>query len=443
MKFLFADSFDQIDPGYNFIEDTYSPNRQIGTTDQYPHEYFGERSQKSYDGMLLSYANVYGKGKRFSDGQALRLRNEGVQKFLRFKSHATEAPIMGDCGAFAYANEKTPPFSPEEVAQFYHDCGFTHGVSVDHIIFSFSENNHIQPSDEERERYQITLNNAERFIETVTKMNYLFTPIASIQGWNPTSMAEMAKQFVAMGYNYLAVGGLVPLKVSQIHSIVSAIREVTPDCNLHLLGFAKPANIEEFLKYKITSFDSTSPLIRAFKDSRRNYWTDDYQYSAIRVPQWGKNRTLQRRIKAGQIDQDVAKENETWSLQHVRDIAAFDSEPSPEEITIALEEILQYNALIDGKDDKFLSGKHPTHDTSNNLTNNIGWQFKWNETRAQEYTKTLLARPWMHCPCRVCQEAGVEVIIFRGSNRNRRRGFHNLWWFYNHLQKILNPGPAS
>ena len=22
---------------------------------------------------------------------------------------------------------------------------------------------------------------------------------------------------------------------------------------------------------------------------------------------------------------------------------------------------------------------------------------------------------------------GVEVVIFRGNNRNRRRGFHNLW----------------
>ena len=26
----------------------------------------------------------------------------------------------------------------------------------------------------------------------------------------------------------------------------------------------------------------------------------------------------------------------------------------------------------------------------------------------------------------VCKQIGVEVIIFRGADRNRRRGFHNL-----------------
>ncbi len=432
MKFLFADSFDQIDPSYDFIEDTHGKNRQIGVTDLYPHEYFGEWRQKAYDGMLISYANVYGLGKRFSDGQALRLRNEGVQKFLRFESDKTDAPIMGDCGAFAYANQDEPPFSPEEVARFYNDCGFTHGVSVDHIIFSFSENNEAQPRKEEMKRYEITLRNAQRFIETVKKEGYKFTPVASVQGWNPVSMADMAKSFEKMGYEYIAVGGLVPLRVNQIHSAVSAIRDAVPNCEIHLLGFAKAANIGEFMKYNISSFDSTSPLIRAFKDSNRNYWTDDYQYSAIRIPQWGKNNTLTRRIKAGQIDQDIAKENEMWSLQHIRDIANFDSEPSEEEINIALEEILQYNALLD---DKLMGGKHAAHSLQNNISDDHHWQFRWNETRTKDYIKTLSSRPWKDCPCRVCKEAGVEVIIFRGSNRNRRRGFHNLWWFYNHLQK--------
>ena len=34
------------------------------------------------------------------------------------------------------------------------------------------------------------------------------------------------------------------------------------------------------------------------------------------------------------------------------------------------------------------------------------------------------------CPCEVCKAAGVEVVIFRGNNRNRRRGFHNTYVFY-------------
>jgi hypothetical protein len=32
---------------------------------------------------------------------------------------------------------------------------------------------------------------------------------------------------------------------------------------------------------------------------------------------------------------------------------------------------------------------------------------------------------------------GVEVIIFRASNRNKRRGFHNLGVYHKHLQKTV------
>lgn len=435
MKFLFADNIDQIDPSYDFIADTHGSYRKIGVTDLYPHEYFGEWDQKAYDGLLVSYANVHGKRKRYTDGQGLRLRNEGVDRFLRFKSHKTDAPIMGDCGAFTYANQEDPPYTPEEVARFYHECGFTHGVSVDHIIFSFSENNEVKPLKDEKRRYEITLRNAQRFIECVKKEGYKFTPIASIQGWNPASMAEMASLFKKMGYQYLAVGGLVPLSVVQIHTIVSAIRESVPDCKLHLLGFAKAGQIDEFMQYNITSFDSTSPLIRAFKDSNKNYWADDYQYSAIRIPQLSKNKKLVKRIQAGQVNQDTAKDNEKWSLQHIRDIAKFDSAPSEEEITIALEEILLYNTYLDND---FSPNRNVNDLFDENDSNNYPWQFRWNGKRTQEYTKTLKERPWRNCSCRICKEAGVEVLIFRGSNRNRRRGFHNLWWFYNHLQKTIS-----
>ena len=34
-------------------------------------------------------------------------------------------------------------------------------------------------------------------------------------------------------------------------------------------------------------------------------------------------------------------------------------------------------------------------------------------------------------------EAGIEVVIFRGTERNKRRGFHNLFVFNNLLHKEL------
>ena len=41
---------------------------------------------------------------------------------------------MGDCGAFTYVREETPPYSVDEVIDFYEGCGFDFGISVDHVI---------------------------------------------------------------------------------------------------------------------------------------------------------------------------------------------------------------------------------------------------------------------------------------------------------------------
>jgi hypothetical protein len=57
-------------------------------------------------------------------------------------------------------------------------------------------------------------------------------------------------------------------------------------------------------------------------------------------------------------------------------------------------------------------------------------------TRAR-IARTLEDRPWNDCGCAICRAAGVEVIIFRGSNRNKRRGFHNLGVYHQHLGRAL------
>ena len=43
-------------------------------------------------------------------------------------------------------------------------------------------------------------------------------------------------------------------------------------------------------------------------------------------------------------------------------------------------------------------------------------------------------------PVRHLQKAGINVILFRGSERNKRRGFHNLYVFRQRLDRELNAG---
>jgi len=51
--------------------------------------------------------------------------------------------------------------------------------------------------------------------------------------------------------------------------------------------------------------------------------------------------------------------------------------------------------------------------------------------------RTLQDRPWKKCGCAICKKWGIEVAVFRGNNRNRRRGFHNTHVFYRLLERLL------
>src|SRR3546814_3869028 len=55
------------------------------------------------------------------------------------------------------------------------------------------------------------------------------------------------------------------------------------------------------------------------------------------------------------------------------------------------------------------------------------------------YERTLADRPWKQCPCAICQSLSIEVVIFRASNRNKRRGIHNLGIY----KALIDSLPAS
>jgi hypothetical protein len=59
-------------------------------------------------------------------------------------------------------------------------------------------------------------------------------------------------------------------------------------------------------------------------------------------------------------------------------------------------------------------------------------------TTEMHVSRTIKDMPWKHCECDICRKVGVEVIIFRSSNRNKRRGFHNLHVYHQHVQKTLS-----
>lgn len=408
MKFIFADSQDTIDPNYDFLNDEFSKNRVIQRTDKYPHEVF---EKKPYDGMLISRGliddGVYkSSSSAYNSAQSRRLKTQGVKKFLRYY----DGEIFGDNGAFSYHNLDEPPYKVDETVSFYEDCGFDYGMSVDHIIFQYDKrfdtdgqfDDNFKVTDEMKKRYNITINNAKEFLKECDKQKVKFHPIGVVQAWSPQSMKKAARELVDMGYDYIAIGGLVPLSVDLCEEIIKAVREeIGLEIKIHLLGFAKAKQLERFVPYKITSFDSTSPLIKAFKDSTDNYFTPDKHYTAIRIPSSDGTAKLKRKISSGEINQKTAQILEQNALNSIR---AYDL--GKETLEHTLEHIERYELIF--------RDKVPT----------------------QRYKDILASKYWQICQCEICQTAKIETIIFRNSNRNRRRGFHNLWQFQRELEEL-------
>lgn len=427
MKFLYSDTQDYVDPGYDFLNDRSSPGRERYWSDVYAHEFM---DPAPYDGLLVSMSavrqatGVAASKVRYSTREEQRLLRDGARQFLRYGGpRFKDAMLLGDCGAFAYVEHPVPAYAPEEVVEFYTEAGFTHGISPDHIIFDCDLAN---PSERAvdaaiRQRFAITLANAEVFLGLVKREGMPFEPLGPVQGWSPKSMAEAAHRLERMGYRYLAIGGLVPLKVDAIKAVLTAIRErIRPETDIHLLGFAKADSIQEFTGFGITSFDSTSPLIRAFKDEKANYYSEGSDgrleyYTAIRIPQATENARLMQGIKRGQFSAEDLLRRERRALHEVR---AYDRGASSAEAT--LDAVMDYHQFL-------LRGDGT----------GAAQQDKALYKTAALVQRTLEHKPWKDCDCAVCRDIGVEVIIFRSSNRNKRRGMHNLGVYHRHLSKTI------
>ncbi|MDQ2102180.1 tRNA-guanine transglycosylase DpdA [Azospirillum isscasi] len=422
MRFIFADSLDMVDPGYDFLADRNAPGRKPYWDDVYPHEIMGA---PPYNGILVSRGIVGDhrvKGK-YTESQAMRFRRVGARAFLRLDRPSFEGmDLFGDCGAFTYADADIPPYEPSETAAFYEECGFTHGCSVDHIIFDFdpAARGMEGGSAKARERFDITLENARAFLAEHRALGAHFTPLGVVQGWSADSMAEAARRLVLMGYDYLAIGGMVPLKAPEIRAVLGRIREAVPaSTRLHVLGFAKADEIDSFRPYRMTSFDTTSPLLRAFKDGEQNYYLPGEggrlrYYTALRVPQSIENPRLQRLVKTGAF---LAEDLTAMEVAALGALRAFDRDGAG--VEDVLRPLLEYSApLVIGKPHADV-----LHDPKL-------------ARLAAQYRRTLEDRPWKDCACTICRDASVEVVIFRASNRNKRRGIHNLAVYKSHIERL-------
>ena len=411
MRFFFPDSQDQIDPGFDFVTEEHSTMRVRQRDDLYVHEVLGHGV---IDGLLVSKAIVDGRAGaagKYTLAQRHRLYRVGIRRFFRLEDAPPDFQTMGDCGAFSYFTEEVPPYTPDEVIDFYDECDFDIGIAPDHIIFGFKSNGLADPEQLKmwEFRKQLTAQLASEFLTRCRARSVRFTPMAVAHGWSPQSYASSVAELQAIGYERIALGGMVPLKTPDIISSLEEISKVRlRKTQLHLLGIMREESVANFAALGVTSFDSTSAFRQSFKDDRDNYHTTDRAYTAIRVPQVEGNAKLKRNIEAGRIVQEDAVRLERQCMRALQQYTGSDSEA---EKILGL--VREYDQIIGNRKDY-----------------------------TEAYGETLQDAPWKNCDCRICCDASINVVIFRGSERNKRRGFHNIYAFRQRINRELQVGSS-
>jgi hypothetical protein len=405
IRYFLPDAQDFV-PSFDYERETRDIDRVRQRDDRYVHEVFA--GERVHDGVLLSKAIVEstnGGAGKFSQAQRLRLYREGIQGFYRL---GPSLASMGDCGAFSYIDHESPPFSVDETAEFYESCGVDYGISTDHVIKAYRpdwDGLFDGVPAEVRQRQELTLELAQEFWTRSKGLRY--TPLGVAQGWSPSAYAKAVQGLQAIGYSYIALGGVVPLKNDALLEVVRAVGEVRrPSTRFHLLGVARPDHLGAFQESGVASFDSTSPLRQAWTDRHSNYHTATRAYAALRIPQVGSNPKLKRRIEAGEVSQSEAFEAEREAL---RQVGRFHIGKAS--VGAALRALVNYEAI---------------HSPD--------------ESRADDYRTMLEDAPWKRCLCTVCQSIGHHVALFRGSERNRMRGFHNVRIFYKKVTRANELG---
>lgn len=423
MLYFFPDSLDMISPGFDLEAESWPEGRRRYHDDLFAHEIF---PTPPYDGVLVSRAQVDDPAGRYTKELRELIKRDGARSLFRLdRTPATRRlQTMGDCGAFAHQDSPRAAYGVEDTVAFYDACQFDLGISPDVVIRDY-----LPDLDQDlfgwdavpaplRDRRELTLSLAEAFFQSVRRERCRFTPLGVAQGWSPGSYAKSVAALQAVGFRYIALGGMVPMQTAHILSVLARVHPVRrPETRLHLLGLARLEAVRRFRDLGVASFDSTKPLRMATWEDKEHYLSPEGgTFTAIKIPQFGGSSESvvpeAALVGAGTepIDLDAARRH----FEMVARLAVDAWSRWPGAAAIALGAV----GCLDR-----LRGGDP-------------------ETLRPHYEATLEARPWEACGCAVCAApGGHEVFLFRGQERHKRRAFHNLAAWNELFQRTLDGAP--
>ncbi len=408
-SFFLPDWEDRLDPDFDFRLDKFSDGH---LKDPYGYDVKAHQILKPppYDGILVSlgvFQSKIGLSKEGDNG--FRIRNQdSIKKYLKLRKNS-RIKVLGDCGAFTYVAQNHPPlpfYSVENVSKVYDALGFDYGVSVDHmavdsfLVKSGPKRRRVHLSVQEKDRrIRLTLKNAREFLATHEREGYSFSPIGVAQGYDLITYKKSCQELAKMGYTLIGIGSLVRQESPFILKLLRELHSLHPEVRFHLFGVLRLEYVRRFARQGVVSFDTASYFRKAWLRPGQNYLTPSGTwYAAIRVP----NSTDPRLVKAAKINDHNLQSIKKMEASCLDALAKY--EDHGRNLPKVLEIVMRYDQHLTRRSDDGRSLR-------------------------KRYARTLLDMPWNSCDCNICTSIGIHVLIFRGCNRNKRRGFHNNWVF--------------
>ncbi|UYV13487.1 MAG: hypothetical protein NCW75_04180 [Phycisphaera sp.] len=406
--YFLPDWDDFVDAEFDFNRDEFSTKNRAERNEVHCSQLVAPH--RLADGILVSLAQSFGtKGilRALEPDSAETLSPKQVREHFGL---AEDQWAFGDCGAFSYVNEDNPTMSVERAVATYELYGFDLGASVDHIPVPFimRDGKRVELSESQRRRrVRITKENAEAFLAAWRVRECRFHPVGIVQALSPRGYAETVAEYAEMGYRRVALGGLVPKSDAEIEAVVKAVAKKMGELRdppwWHLMGIYRPKLQATFRECNVNSFDSATYFRKAWLRSDQNYMgADGNWYAAIRVPPSHDPRTA-KRLEASGVPMDEVRRLEKRALTALKQYQS-----RRVGVDKCLDAVLEYDELL-SRGEYSAGSMEPA------------------------YRKTLLARPWEMCNCGVCTDIGVHGLVFRGLNRNKRRGAHNTFALYQNI----------
>lgn len=112
--------------------------------------------------------------------------------------------------------------------------------------------------EEAKRRQHLTVANAKWAIANRRRKGMLL--YGCVQGWDVSSYRQCAEAYVNLGFDGLAIGGLVP-RISDLDlvlAVVDAVKGAASGLPIHVFGLGKPGTAEVLYAHGVSSVDSSS-----------------------------------------------------------------------------------------------------------------------------------------------------------------------------------------